>query len=77
MVKPVTLIGELAPVPVIPPGFEVTVYPVILEPPLLAGAVKDTETWVSPAVAEPMVGASGTVGIATVCVVPLVYAAGF
>ncbi len=25
LVKPVTLIGELAPVPVIPPGFEVTV----------------------------------------------------
>lgn len=64
------------PPPVIPPGLDVTVYPVIAEPPLLAGAVKATETCPSPAVAAPMVGASGAVGIATVWVVPLVNAAG-
>lgn len=71
LVKPVTLIGELEPVPVIPPGFEVTVYPVMLAPPLLAGAVKLTDAVVSPPVAVPMVGASGAVGTATVCAVPL------
>ena len=32
--KPVTLIGEAAPVPVNPPGDEVTVYPVIGVPPV-------------------------------------------
>jgi hypothetical protein len=34
--------GLEEPVPVIPPGLEVTVYPVIAEPPLLAGGVKVT-----------------------------------
>lgn len=45
------------------------------EPPLLAGAVKATETWPSPAVAAPMVGAAGAVRMLTVCVLPPVYAA--
>jgi hypothetical protein len=47
-------------VPVIPPGDEITVYPVIAPPPTLEGAVKVTDAVVFPAVAVPMVGASGT-----------------
>ena len=43
------------------PGFEVTVYPVIAEPPLLAGAVNETDACASPEVAETPVGATGTV----------------
>jgi hypothetical protein len=39
-VSPVTVIGDEALVPVIPPGFEVAVYPVMADPPLSAGAVK-------------------------------------
>ena len=37
--SPVIVIGLAEPVPVILPGFEITVYPVIEDPPLLAGAV--------------------------------------
>ena len=40
--SPVTVIGLAVPVAVIPPGLEVTVYPVIAEPPLLTGAVNVT-----------------------------------
>ena len=47
--------------PVILPGFEVTVYHVIAEPPLLTGAVNVTAAWAFPAVAVPIVGAPGTV----------------
>ena len=43
------------------PGFEVTVYPVIAEPPLLTGAVNITVAWAFPAVAVPIVGTPGTV----------------
>ena len=60
MVKPVTVIGLEAPVPVIPPGLEVTVYPVMADPPFELGAVNVTEACVLPAVAVPMVGAPGT-----------------
>ena len=42
MVSPVTVIGLAAPEAVKPPGPEVTVYPVIAEPPLLPGAVNVT-----------------------------------
>jgi hypothetical protein len=62
LVRPLTTMGLAAPVPVRPPGFEVTVYPVMVAPPLLAGAVKDTVACVSPAVAVPTVGAPGTTG---------------
>jgi hypothetical protein len=49
-------------VPVIAPGLEVAVYEVIVAPPLLAGAVNATVAVVLPvAVAEPIVGACGTV----------------
>ena len=61
LVKPVTTNGLVVPVAVKLPGLEVTVYPVMAEPPLLAGAVKVMEAWAFPAVAVPMVGAPGTV----------------
>jgi hypothetical protein len=41
--KPVITMGEDAPVAVILPGVDVTRYPVIAEPPSLAGAVKVTD----------------------------------
>ena len=45
-----------------PPGDDVTVYPVMGEPPLEAGAVQATEAVPPPEpVAVPMVGAPGTV----------------
>ena len=59
--SPVIVIGLAAPVAVLLPGLEVTVYPVIAEPPLLAGAVNVTVAWAFPAVAVPIVGAPGTV----------------
>jgi hypothetical protein len=43
LVRPVTTIGEAVPVAVMLPGVLVTVYPVIALPPLLAGAVNDTD----------------------------------
>ena len=60
LVSPVTVHGELAQLPMSPPGFDVAVYDVIVAPPLLAGAVKLTEACVFPAVATPIVGAPGT-----------------
>jgi hypothetical protein len=63
LVKPVTVTGEFAPVPVRPPGLEVTVYKVIAAPPVNAGAVKLTVAWVSPAVALAAVGAPGTTAL--------------
>jgi hypothetical protein len=61
LVKPVTVIGEKPPVPVKPPGLDVTVYEVIAVPPLLIGGVNVTVASPLPAVAVPIVGASGTV----------------
>ncbi len=52
--------GLDAPEDVIPPGLEVTVYDVIGEPPLEAGAVKLTVACALPAVAMTPVGAPGT-----------------
>jgi hypothetical protein len=66
LVKPVTTIGPADPVAVCPPlpgvvvSVAVTVYPVITEPPSLAGAVNTTEACPSPAVAETPVGTPGT-----------------
>ena len=62
LVRPVT-VAVVAPVvsAVTPPGEEVTVYFVIAEPPLLVGAVHDTEASPLPAVAVTLVGAPGTV----------------
>ena len=63
-VRPVTVSGEPAPVIVSPPGPEVTVYPVIVEPPFDAGGVKETTACALPATAETEVGASGYVASA-------------
>jgi hypothetical protein len=43
------------------PGEDVTVYPVMVLPPVEAGALKATLTWALPAVATGLVGAPGTV----------------
>ena len=61
MVKPVTVIGEDAPLTVRPPGEEVTVYPVIEDPPVFVGAEKLTEALPLLAVAAIPVGVPGTV----------------
>jgi hypothetical protein len=62
-VKPITVIGLVVPVVTIDPGLLVTVYLVIVAPPLLAGAVKATVAVVLfvTAAAVPIVGAPGTV----------------
>ena len=67
MVSPVTVkeVAVPGPVAIILPGLDVTVYPVIGEPPVDAGAVKLTVACASPAVAVPMVGAPGGTGAAT------------
>jgi len=59
-VRPVTDKGEDSPDAVKFPGSDVTVYPVIADPPV-APAVNATDTCVSPAVTESIVGACGTV----------------
>ena len=60
LVNPVTVIGLDEPVAVSPPGLDVTVYPVMLEPPV-AFAEKATDTCASPPVNDVMLGACGTV----------------
>jgi hypothetical protein len=65
VVRPVMVIVPLpAPVkvPVIPPGEDVATYLKMAEPPLFVGAVNETVAEVAPvAVADPIVGAPGTV----------------
>ncbi len=58
-VRPVTVIGLEAPVAVMPPGLEVTVYEVIALPPFDEGAVKLTVACALPATAVTAVGAPG------------------
>ena len=60
-VRPATNIGDDVPVAVILPGLDVIVYPVISEPPLIKGAVKETDAEATPAVVNNVVGAPGTV----------------
>ena len=69
LVKPVT-VAVRAPVVVAlaPPGLAVTVYPVIGDPPLLAGAVHNTWAWPLPAVADTPVGAPATVELGVTAV---------
>ena len=56
----------MANVPVMPPGDEVAVYNVIVDPPSLAGAVYVTVASVEDvAVAVPIVGAPGTLAVVT------------
>ena len=59
LVRPVTVIGEDAPVAVRPPGEAVTVYPVIADPPVFVGAVKLTVALPLLTVAEIPVGVPG------------------
>jgi hypothetical protein len=59
-VRPVILIGEDVPEAVVP-SLAVTTYPVIGEPPSVAGAVNEIEALASPAEATTLVGALGTV----------------
>jgi hypothetical protein len=61
-VKPVTLIGDVALVPVILLGVEVAVYPVIAVLPVSVGAVKGTLAVNTETVAVPIVGAPGLLG---------------
>jgi hypothetical protein len=61
LTSPVMVIGEPVLNPLNPPVFDVAVYVVIADPPLLAGAVNVIVAEPFPAVAETAVGASGTV----------------
>ena len=60
-VRPVTVHVVAVVVQVNEPGDEVTVYPVIVLPPLLEGAVQETTTCVLPNTPDTPVGAPGTV----------------
>jgi hypothetical protein len=72
LVKPETVIGDEAPVPVIPLGLDVTVKLVIADPPLFAGAEKVTDAELEPAVAVPIVGASGALAPAPPIIIVLI-----
>jgi hypothetical protein len=65
LLSPVTVIGLEAPVAVrvVPPPVHDAVYPLIAAPPSDQGAVKATVALPLPAVAVPMVGAPGGVGV--------------
>lgn len=68
-VRPLTVMGEVALEPVMPPGEEVAVYEVMVAPPLSAGAVKATVAVVEEvAVAVPIVGASGVLAVTALVV---------
>jgi hypothetical protein len=73
LLSPVTTSGLLDPVAAAPPGDAVTVYPVMAAPPVLDGAVKLTDTWLSPRTPLTPVGAPGA-SAATVSVAALVVA---
>lgn len=64
VVRPLTVTGDDAPVPVMQPGVDVAVYPVIVAgTPAQAGAVNATDADVPEAtVAVPIVGAPGSCG---------------
>jgi hypothetical protein len=53
--------GEEVPLALNPPVDDVTVYPVIVAPPLFVGATKDTIAWALPPTAVGAAGAFGTV----------------
>jgi len=61
LVSPITVIGDDVPVAVKLPGEEVTVYPVIADPPVFAGTVKLTVALPLLTVAEILVGTPGAV----------------
>jgi hypothetical protein len=70
--KPVTVNGLEAPVAVKPPGLDVTVKPVIADPPLFVGALNVTVACALPAVAPIAVGASGAVAPAPPIIIVLI-----
>jgi len=63
LVRPVTTIGLDDPEALRPPGLDVTVYEVMLAPPVDVGAVNATEACVLPADATTLVGAPGAVRV--------------
>ena len=64
--RPDTEIGDVVPVPVMPPGLDTTVYPVIVDPLLLVEGVNVTDAPLSPtSVAVPITGATATAGVLT------------
>jgi hypothetical protein len=60
LVRPVTVMGDAGPLAVNPPGEDVAVYDVIVEPPVEAGGVNVTVACEIPPVAAPIVGGPGT-----------------
>ena len=60
LVNPVITIGDVVPDFFMLPGEEITVYPKIVEPPLLVGATKDTDDSPLAIVPDTEVGAPGT-----------------
>ena len=60
LVRPATVMGDAAPLALMPPGEELAVYDVIGEPPLETGGVNVIVACPFPAVAVPMMGAPGT-----------------
>jgi hypothetical protein len=67
-VSPYTEIVLVNPVPILPSGLDITLYPVIGLPPSLTGGVKLTAAWALPAVAVTPVGASGSAAGVTLAV---------
>ena len=63
LANPETVTGDVADVPVNPPGEDVAVYVVIVAPPLLVGAVNVMLALAFPFVAVPIVGIYGTLAI--------------
>ena len=63
--RPVSVADVPVTVALAPAGLEVTVYEVMALPPLLAGALQETDAEALPAVAVTAVGAPGTVAGAT------------
>jgi len=61
LVRPVRVIGEEPPETTCRPSFDVTVYEVMADPPLLPSSEKVTVAWPLEAMMEVMVGASGAV----------------
>jgi hypothetical protein len=62
--RPDTEIGDVVPVPVMPPGLDTAVYTVIGDPLLLVDGVKATDAPLSPtSVAAPITGATATAGV--------------
>jgi hypothetical protein len=61
LLSPGTVIGLMVPDAVIPPGSQLAVNPVIIEPPLPDGAANETAKEPLPTVAVPTLGADGGV----------------